>query len=332
MKMKLLAIAVAATGFGTNVLAAEVYNSQGSTLSIGGYVDVGVGEYGDSTEVEVHDVSPRLNISGTQQAGNGVTVDAKGEWAINFLDGGKETFTTRLGYIGATHEQAGRLVAGTQWAPYYDVGGVADIPIAFANDFLYSNQGNIGSARADKMLSYRNTLNISNDVALNLGLGWQGKHDIYDTRGQIAISGEFMGFGLGYVYSDGDVGIGGVEENSQSHLVSANYGTYGEGVYAAVVYASNEYFYGAGLSALKDSSQYEGLLAYGLGNGLTLSVNYEAVEDDNTDKTQYSQSAIQAEYQLAPKLTGFAAFQFDLGNDIGDPEDDKWTIGARYYL
>lgn len=331
MKMKLLAIAVAATGFGTNVLAAEVYNSQGSTLSIGGYVDVGVGEY-NTEEVEVHQVSPRLNVSGTQQAGNGVTVDAKGEWALNYLEGGDFTFKTRLGYIGATHEQAGRLVAGTQWAPYYDVGGVADIPIAFANDFLYSDQGNVGSARANRMLSYRNSLNLTDDAEIKFGLGWQGKHDEYDTRGQISISGEFMGFGLGYVYSDGDIGIAGVEENSQSHLVSANYGSYGEGVYAAVVYASNEYFYQTGGVALKDSSQYEGLLAYGLGNGLTLSVNYEAVEDDNTDKTQYSESAIQAEYKLTPKLTGFAAFQFDLGNDLGVAEDDKWTIGARYYL
>ncbi len=47
------------------------------------------------------------------------------------------------------------LVVGTQWSPYYDFAGVADMSIAFANDFLYSNQYNLGSARAERMLSYR---------------------------------------------------------------------------------------------------------------------------------------------------------------------------------
>ena len=155
MKMKTLAVAVAALACGSQAFAAEVYNSDGTSLSIGGHVSVGVGEYFEE-DVKVHQVSPRINIGGKKDIGNGVTIDAKGEWALNYLNGGDTSFKTRLGYIGATHEQYGRVVAGTQWSPYYDVAGVADLPIAFANDFLYDNQGNnLGSARADKMLSYR---------------------------------------------------------------------------------------------------------------------------------------------------------------------------------
>lgn len=86
MKLKLLAAAVAATACGTSSIAAEIYNSDGSTLAIGGYVDVGIGEYFE-TETKVHQVSPRVNISGTQDVGNGVTVDAKGEWSLNYLEG-----------------------------------------------------------------------------------------------------------------------------------------------------------------------------------------------------------------------------------------------------
>lgn len=317
MKIKSLAIAVASTFIAsTSAFAAQVYSGDGTSLAVGGYVDVGIGKY-FSDDVEVHQVSPRINIEGKKDIGNGVTVDAKGEWALNYLDGGDNSFTTRLGYIGVTHEKAGRAVVGTQWSPYYDVAGVADLPIAFANDFLYSNQNNLGSARAEKMVSYRNTLVVSSDISLNVGLGWQGKHTDtvdttslvgstvmttrstadYDPRGQIAVSGDFAGVGVGYVYSAGDVGT----ENAKSHMVSVNYGTYGKGLYVAGVLGKNEYFY----KGLAETNQYEALMAFGLDNGVNLSVNYESVEDDKDSKTQYSQSALQVEYTVATGLVTF---------------------------
>ncbi|RTZ18037.1 porin [Vibrio aquaticus] len=336
MKIKLLAATIAATACGTNAFAAEIYNSEGSTISLGGYVDVGLGEYGSSDEVEVHQVSPRINIGGTQDVGNGITVDAKGEWAIDYLDGGDTSFTTRLGYIGMTHEQAGRLALGTQWAPYYDIAGVADMPIAFANDFLYDNHGNLATGRGDKMVTYRKGLTLGEGMSLDFGLGWQGKHTevgdnagIYDSRGQIAVSFSVMGGAIGYVYNGGDVD----NVDAESHAVSLKYGSYGDGIYAALVYANNDNFY----DGLYESEHYEALFAYALGNGLNLSVNYEAAEgkatSSSSEQTQFSQSAIQAEYSVTPKLVTFAGYQFDLGDD--DPatkDDDKWTIGVRYFL
>jgi predicted porin len=330
MKMKTLAVAVAALACGSQAFAAEVYNSDGTSLSIGGHVSVGVGEYFEE-DVRIHDVSPRINVGGKQDIGNGVTVDAKGEWSIKLLDGGASSFNTRLGYIGATHEQFGRVVAGTQWSPYYDVAGVADMPIAFANDFLYADQYNLGSARAERMLSYRKGFEFGEGFGLNLGLGWQGEHDQYDNRGQIALSTELAGFGLGYVYSGGDVEFGTKSESATSHVLSANYGKYGSGLYAAVVYGMNDYFFDYDGMTYEETIQLEGLLAYGV-NDWTFSVNYESVEDDKASKTLYSQAALQAEYTVTPAFVTFAGYQFDLGNDIGDKENDWWTIGARYYF
>ncbi|CAH0527945.1 hypothetical protein CTH30272_01594 [Allocatenococcus thiocycli] len=327
MKMKALAVAVAALACGTQAFAAEIYNSDGTSLSIGGHVSVGVGEYNDE-DVKVHQVSPRINVAGKKDIGNGVTVDAKGEWALNYLNGGDQSFSTRLGYIGATHEQLGRLVVGTQWTPYYDVGGVADLPIAFANDFLYSNYYELGSARGEKMVSYRKGFQFGEGFAFNLGLGWQGQNGDYDDRGQVSISTELAGFGLGYAYSGGDVEFGGQtgKENASSHILSAYYGSYGSGLYAAVVYGMNEYFF----EGLEDTTQLEALLAYGV-NDWTFSVNYEGVEDDDLD-TLYSQMALQAEYAVTPSFYTFAGYQIDLGNDIDEDENDFWTIGARYYF
>ncbi|KJY89934.1 membrane protein [Vibrio neptunius] len=333
MKIKLLVAAIAATACGTNAFAAEIYSGEGSTISLGGYVDVGIGEYDSADEVEVHDVSPRINIAGTQDIGHGFTVDAKGEWALNYLDGGDTSFTTRLGYIGATHEQFGRFVVGTQWSPYYDIAGVADLPIAFANDFLYQDHNNLGTARGEDMVSYRKAIELGDMGSLNLGLAWQGEHTdsanskLYDARGQIALSMNVYGFNLGYSYNGGDV----ANVDSHSHVFAFSSGSYGDGLYSAVVYAMNENM-NPSSSPLAESDQYEILLAYALGNGWNLSANYEAVVDDKASKTQYSQSALQAEYTFTPKFMGFAGYQFDLGNDISVKEEDKWTIGARYFL
>ncbi|WP_065431956.1 porin [Vibrio scophthalmi] len=347
MKLNNLAIAVASTLIAsTSASAAQIYSGDGTSLAVGGYVDVGIGKYFEDN-VEVHQVSPRINIEGKKDIGNGVTVDAKGEWGLNYLDGGNTSFTTRLGYIGASHDQAGRLVVGTQWSPYYDVAGVADMPIAFANDFLYaSGYYDLGSSRAEKMVSYRNTLAVSSDIALSFGLGWQGKKTAtsteqsqpvnpgpivvtttnadYDNRGQIAISGDFAGFGVGYTYNAGDIDT----ENAKSHIVSANFGSYGKGIYAALVWGKNENFY----KGIAQTYQYEALAAFGLDNGVNISVNYESVEDDKTSKTQYSQSALQVEYTITSGLVTFAGYQFDLGNDIGEDEEDYYTAGVRYFF
>jgi predicted porin len=327
MKMKTLAVAVAALACGTQTFAAEIYNSDGTSMSIGGHVAVGVGEYFEK-DVRVHQVSPRINVAGKKDIGNGVTVDAKGEWSIKLLDGGASTFNTRLGYIGATHAELGRVVVGTQWSPYYDVAGATDKPIAFANDFLYANHYNLGSARAEKMVSYRNSFELGEGMSFDLGAGWQGEHEGYDARGQITLGFEVAGVGLGYAYNGGDISnedIG--TKTAESHIFSANYGKYGSGIYAALVYGMNDYFFGM----QEETTQLEALLAYGV-NDWTLSVNYETVENDKDSKTLYSHSALQAEYAVTSSFYTFAAYQVDLGNDYDLEENDYWTVGARYYF
>ncbi len=381
MKMKVLAVAVAALVCGTHAFAAEIFNdNNGTAMAVGGHVSVNVNGT-DDWDANVGTNSPRLNLTGTKDIGYGVKVDARGEWALNYLDGGGNTFTTRLGYIGVTYDQYGRIVAGTQWAPYYDVAGVTDFPIAFANDFLYGAGFNeLGSSRAEKMISYRKSFQFGDGLAFNLGLGWQGgqsnsstsyedfpeyclgdsdelcpvyeseSETEYDDRVQIALSSEFFGVGIGYAYSGGDItyskqnvefieaadttetGVYRVRtnkssHNATSHILSAKYGTYGSGIYAAVVFGMNEYFY----AGLKDTIQLEGLFAYAM-NDWTFSINYESVEDDDANDTIFSQSALQAEYAVTPSFYTYAGYQFDLGNDIGEDENDSWLIGGRYYF
>ncbi len=336
MNIKFLAVSIAAAACSTHAFAAEIYNSEGTTLALGGYVDVGVGEKGTDDDVDVHSYSPRLNISGMKTLDNGMTVDAKGEWSINYLDGGDTTFTTRLGYIGVTDEMLGRVVVGTQWSPYYDVGGVADMPITFGNDFLYDNHGPMGSARANKMVSYRNSMMLSDDFEVSLGIGWQGKNtatafaDKRGARTQAAVSLKAMGIGLGYAYSNGDIYVSATEgQDAKSQIVSLYYGSYGDGIYVAAVYGKNDYFY----QSLKETKQMEALASYGMDNGLNLNVHYERVDNEDTSKKLYSNTSVNFEYSLTSGFVAAAGYKIDLGDDDPTTEDDnKWTVGVRYYF
>jgi predicted porin len=354
MKKTLLAVAIPAALFANAVSAVELYKDDVNTFKIGGHMSAGlIGS--DEGDTKVNSVSPRINMEAIRDLGNGVVVDAKAEWALNMLDGGDNSFTTRLGYVGATHEDFGRGVIGTQWAPFYDVAGVADMPIAFANDFLYDDHGNVGTARAKNMVSYRNGLDFGDFGALNLGIGWQGKNSTsstvvkddgteviidgterhYSERVQAAISYDLMGFSVGYGYNSGDIDyIGGAGKvTAEAQAISASYGNYGSGLFVAAVYTQNDWIGGH-----EETNNYEAIAAYALANSLNLSINYEAVVDESTGSnngdTIYSQSALQVEYNFLPNVVGYAGYEIDLGGDgqYDTKKDNTWMFGGRVYL
>ncbi|MGR5286121.1 porin [Vibrio maritimus] len=347
MNKKFIALAVAAAAFGTTAQAVELYNNDGSTFSIGGHATVGVAG-GDESHFAVDEKSPRINMEATQDLGNGFTADVKGEWALNMLNGGDNSFTTRLGYIGVSHADYGRLAAGTQWSPYYSAAGIADAPIAFANDFLYDNHGALGTGRADGLVAYTKGFEFGDAGALNVGLGWQGSADlvdeddnkfgITDDRGQIALGYDIANFNVNYAYTGGDVRVNALTEKAQSHVVSAKYGQYGNGLFVAGVVAMNEYMNGASISGgalpLEETRAYEAIVAYSLSNSLNLSVNYEAVNDEKKSDTVYATSAIQAEYDIHPRVRAFVAYQFDLqgSGEYKTDKDNQYAAGVRFFL
>ena len=355
MKKTILAVAIASVS--ASSFAVELYNNDGTTFSIGGHVSVNVND-SEKGDADVGTNSPRINFNATQELGNGFTADAKGEWALNYLNGGENSFTTRLGYVGLSHDSYGRAVVGTQWAPYYDVAGVADMPIAFANDFIYDNHGALGTGRADKMVSYRNGFDFDQAGELSFALGWQGNNteDVtalgvvvgqtkYDDRVQGAVSYSIADFKLGYTYNTGEFTKFGssTKEKAKSHLVSAKYGTYGKGIYVAGVYANNDNMNNSGSTLLEESTAYEGLVSYAFENSLNLIMNYEKVEGKATKSSEKGTAredlALQAEYNFTPKFIAYTAYQFDLNDsnnalvtNAKDAADNKWLIGARYYL
>jgi predicted porin len=351
MKKTILAVAIPALLFANASSAVELYSDADNTFSVGGHVGLNVGG-SDEGETNVGSNSPRFNIEASRDLGEGVNVFIRSEWQTNLLEGGETSFTTRLGYLGVSHDKLGTGIIGTQWSPYYGVAGVADLPVLFANGSIYSDHYNLGTGRAEKMVSYSNSLDLGTAGELGLGLGWQGKHDesntfvgvdqdtdpllpvvksttaVYDDRMQVALSYSVMGATLGYAYNTGDVNYGAGTEEAVSNVVSAKYGAYGDGLYAGVSYADSEYMY----SQLAETTATSAIVAYALPNSLNFSVNYETVEDDDLSQTLNETTAFQIEYKPVNNVITYVGYKVDLGNDLNDVEDDQWAIGARLYL
>jgi len=334
MKKTLIATAVTSLLLSGALSATQIYTDKGTTVSIGGNIALGVtggdvvkkgtdptGKIASSKMVyqtRVDEDSPRINVEATHELGNGFKADAKGEWEMNTTQGGAPSFTTRLGYIGIDQATFGRAVIGTQSSPYYDVQGVADMPIWFDSDAADQNQGNLGTQRADRMVSYRNGFEFGRDVKLNFGLGWQGKHadnlkdstgtavsNEYYSRAQGEISASAFGVTLGFAGSQGDVyyadKVAAAVKNKDksndavSKTVSLKYGQYGKGLYVAGAYAMNEYMNrlldengmemptSSYANILKKSTTTEAIIAYGLPSSLNFSINYEVLNGEVPD-------------------------------------------------
>ena len=343
MKKTLIATAVTSLLLSGALSATQIYTDKGTTVSIGGNIALGVtggdvikaqtaktpSAKADSMTSEyqtrVDEDSPRINVEATHELGNGFKAEAKGEWEMNTTKGGAASFTTRLGYIGIDHATFGRAVIGTQYSPYYDVRGVADMPIWFDSDAADQNQGNLGTQRADRMVSYRKGFALGSRVKLYFGLGWQGKHaetvdntaksptpptpekvsNEYYSRGQGEISASAFGVTLGFAGTKGEVYYEGKQpvatkyknNDAVSNIVSLKYGQYGRGLYVAGVYARNEYMnrlldengiempYSNFYNILKKSTTTEAIIAYALPNSLNFSINYEVLNGEAPDAT-----------------------------------------------
>lgn len=346
MKKTLLATAIPALLIANSVAATELYNDDVNSFSVGGHLSAGL-TGSDEGNTGVNYVSPRINFTALRDMGNGFTADARVEWSINMGDGGDQALSTRLGYVGLTHDTFGRTALGTQWAPTYDVTGVADMPIAFANDFLYNDHGNLGTGRAKDMVSYRNGFEFGENMGINLGLGYQGAQNAgtlddgtgidsaYDARMQAALSFDLAAFNIGAAYNTGDIN----DDTATITSFSAKYGSYGQGLYVAAVYAMNENTSNR-LNANDSASYYESqdsefLVAYAFANSVNVSLNYENSEgkiaSGASSETLRSQAALQVEYNFLSNVVGYVGYQVDLGDDI-TKDDNIWMIGGRVYL
>ncbi|MCY9874501.1 porin [Vibrio barjaei] len=353
MKKTLLAVAI--TAISAQASALEIYNNDGTVMKIGGHATIGLTGAHAGEDARVEEKSPRINLEVIQDLGNGFKADFKGEWQVNLLKGGDNSFKTRLGYIGVGHETYGRLAAGTQWSPYYMAASVVDQPIGWSNEFLYDNQGIFGTARGEKLLAYTNTIDLENRGKITLGAGWQGAASTTKTeqsvvagevktdtvtvlesenRVQFAAGYEVNGFALNYAINSGDVKEYGVNKKAESNLVSGKYGTFGQGLYVAATYAMNENMNKHNGHLVAETKAVDSIFAYGFDNGLNLILKHEEMKDDKQDLRMKSGTSVQAEYSISPRLRAYTGYNYDNQGEgmYKKDKDHQFIIGTRFYL
>jgi predicted porin len=345
MNKTLLALAVTAAAIGTQANALEVFNDGTTTASIGGHATVAFksDESGKRAGAVVqNEKAPRINFEAITDLGNGLKADMKGEWAINMENGGENAFTTRLGYIGLTHETAGRLALGTQWSQYYmGAAAVVDQPIAWSNDFVYENQGKLGTARGENLAAYSNAFDFGDAGSLEFGAGWQGaKSDEdgvdYGARTQARLGYNIAGFQVNAAVNTGDIkeSAASATKKARAYAVSGKYGTFGQGLYVAATYQDAENMK-KGFQGLTDTKSMDSILAYALDNGLNLIAKHEETQDAVLDLRMKSETSVSVEYPLSPRFRAFTGYKIDNqgeGSEYKKTRNDEFLLGGRFYL
>ena len=131
-------------------------------------------------EIELQPNSPRIGLFIQRTLGHLFTVEGTLEYGLNLVDGTefnndannviefvsqpfikKQTFLSRLAYIGVSHPTWGTVTLGKQWGVYYDIAGYTDNFKVFGGESngVYSGQtdgGWKGTGRADNAIVYRN--------------------------------------------------------------------------------------------------------------------------------------------------------------------------------
>jgi predicted porin len=345
MKKTLLALAVTTAAISTQANALEVFNDGTTKASIGGHATVAFksDETGKRAGAVVqNEKAPRINFEAITDLGNGLKADMKGEWAINMENGGANAFTTRLGYIGLTHEKAGRLALGTQWSQYYmGAAAVVDQPIAWSNDFVYENQGKLGTARAENLAAYSNSLDFGDAGSLEFGAGWQGaKTDSdnveYGARTQARLGYNIAGFQVNTAVTTGDIkeSAASATKKARAAAISGKYGSFGQGLYVAATYQDAENMK-KGFEGLTDTKSVDSILAYGLDNGLNLIAKHEETQDAVKNLRMKSETSVSVEYPLSPRFRAFTGYKIDNqgeGAEYKHTRNDEFLLGGRFYL
>ena len=155
-------------------------------------------------EAEIQEASPRVGVIFNYHFGenNKYAVFFGGEFAINLIDNQfdfqsdpndnnsgftslgftdkKNTFSTRLGFIGVDFDKLGVLAIGKQNSVYMDAASVTDIFNVMSGQASYvfspegADGGDTGTGRADGALIYRNSLgkfDIGLQTQMRAGLG-----------------------------------------------------------------------------------------------------------------------------------------------------------------
>ncbi|UTZ43308.1 porin [Vibrio campbellii] len=313
MKLKTLAVAVALLASGSQVVASELYNQDGTSLEMGGRAEARLsmmdGKAEDRSRI-------RLNFLGKQEISDSL-------YGVGFWEGEFETFEN--GGVDGNSDLETRYAYAGLGGKYGEITyGKNDGALGVITDFtdIMAYHGNTAALklpvadRTDNMVSYSGQFD-----QLAVRASYRFADRTTDVNG--FDDNEQDGFSLSGIYAFADTGF-------ELGAGFANQNDFDQYMLAASYTVGNFYVAGNYTGIEKDSDDYKGYelaAAYTMGQTVfTSTYNKGEVESEETVENL----AVDVTYYFKPNFRGYASYNFDLMDNEGSNEQDELALGLRY--
>lgn len=344
MKKTIIAVAVAAAALTTGANAAEVYNADGTSLSIGGRVEARL-QLQDS---DANDrTRARLNFEGTHQVNDKLYGLAKfeTEWAKEEhngqLDSNSTEIKTRYLYAGLGMD-AGEITYGQQDGALVHLTNFTDIMSTWGKAASVDYSGNIVdggpnadqstpdeynslAGRTDNYLAYNAQFD---SLGVSAGYRFADGQDSADNNSRVDNGQDGYALALTYGIADTGVVVGGgySEQNDNEQAMVTTAFTY-DALYLAALYTHIDY----DDNQVHNYKGYEFAAAYTIDKTkLVATYNKGERKDDTVDAL-----AAEVNYFFTPTLFGYVGYKWNLLDDsdtafVNVDKQDQAMAGLQY--
>ncbi|EDL71032.1 porin [Vibrio campbellii] len=313
MKLKTLAVAVALLASGSQVVASELYNQDGTSLEMGGRAEARLsmmdGKAEDRSRI-------RLNFLGKQEISDSL-------YGVGFWEGEFETFEN--GGVDGNSDLETRYAYAGLGGKYGEITyGKNDGALGVITDFT-DIMAYHGNTAADKLAVADRTDNM---------VAYSGQFDQLAVRASYRFAdrttdangfddNEQDGFSLSGIYAFADTGFElgagfASQDKDDQYMLAASYTVgnfYVAGNYTDIDYDSVDY------------KGYELAAAYTMGQTVFTST-YNKGEEESEETVE--NLAVDVTYYFKPNFRGYASYNFDLMDNEGSNEQDELALGLRY--
>jgi outer membrane protein OmpU len=336
MKMKFLAIAVAATIPATFVSAATVYQSDDTELNIGGRAEVR-GNFSDANKSASNSNSyadksrVRLSVDGTQNLSSEVDFFGKYEFELTEAEDGSGddvAINTRYLYAGVETNR-GNIYYGHQNNAVTYLTDFTDMAETYSG---YINEYTIATAdRAKNVLRYEIT--TEEGFTFQIDGNFNSESETSQSTGYGAVIAYKIPVGLeigiGYAASDETYGNGNETDTSDAFIAAAKY-TNDNGIWAAIMYQGGSISYDGTKGASYNAA--DAFLGYAFGDN-AVNFGYSYFSADDLDQLDIDFATVEyARYFGSVAFYGSYKLNFvdeNKGGE-GDNVEDELMLGMRY--
>ena len=359
MQKKLLVAAVSSLIAG-QAMAATVYDDGTNKFEVGGHIGIRVQNQGtaDTSDTTTTGDSSRFNLVASSKLNESTTAFATGEWGFDVTNTDSDTFSNRLGFVGAKNDQLGSLSIGKQWSTYSTVAAWTDMFATVGGEAsgLYGeDDAAVGTGRADDALQYNLSMH-----GLNVSAQYQfadSKETTFVTDRQrknayaLAVSYDLpMGLSFGVAHNEADFEKTTPElEKAKATLVGIKYA---QGpIYAAATYslmknhATLDADMGYADVRFEKAIGTELYVSYELNENFKLETGYNELKNDedsagaDVTNNHLKYFPVGVVYTAGPMQLS-ATYQYEKGTknvvvntvDTKKDVDDKFVVQARYYF